>query len=737
MRTALLTLTALCMAAPLHAQGWIEPLPGRIDAGVVKVRTSVTVRVTDRVALIEVEEWFQNRGRAGPGEGDYLYPLPGEAVFGNFSLFQGDQELRGETMDAERARTIYEEIVRRKKDPALIELVGHGLVRARVFPIAPGETRKVTMRYTQVLKRSGDALQFRYAAGGRFAGTAPVGREGPQGPQRIGEPAPLSFTLIAEDGGLFRDAFSPTHDVGVTREDGRMTVRPRAALQGDFALFLPLAGNRVGLTLATHRPSGENGYFMLTLSPAEAAESTVPRDLTAVIDVSGSMSGEKIEQARGALRQLVGSLGPQDRFRLIRFNSGVESWRRDWTGVTPAELRAARQWIDALVPEGGTNISAALAEAFRATSSDSRLPVVVFITDGLPSAGETNPERIATDAERAAGRTRVFAFGVGYDVNTLLLDRLGAATRGSTHYVHPGDDVEQALSVLAARIRHPVLTDLQIDGAPVRLTDVQPRRLPDLFAGEELILFGRYEGQGSGSLAVAGRRSGRAERFTTRAEFPDHETANDFIPRLWASRKLGELAQQVRLNGASSELVEEIRSLALRYGLLSDYTSYIVLEPQTVVATGDGRRERAAASPPPPAASGQAAVQRAEEVRAARSVRTLADMAAVEKNAAARVANGASRPDGTSRVVAGRAFELRNGVWTDVAHDARTRVVTVEPFSAAYFAVLRALPELQPYWKELPGVLVAGREVSIILGSGLASLPGPEVERIARQFRYR
>ncbi|MGH7575406.1 MAG: VIT domain-containing protein, partial [Longimicrobiales bacterium] len=164
---------AMALGAPLAAQGWIEPLPGWLDPGVIKLRTNVTVRVTDRVALVEVEEWFENRG--GVSEGDYLYPLPGEAVFSDFSLFQGDAELRGETMDAERARSIYEEIVRRRKDPALIELVGHGLVRARVFPIEPGETRRITMRYTQLLNRSGDALQFRYAAGRRFAGGAPAG----------------------------------------------------------------------------------------------------------------------------------------------------------------------------------------------------------------------------------------------------------------------------------------------------------------------------------------------------------------------------------------------------------------------------------------------------------------------------------------------------------------------------------------------------------------------------------
>jgi len=258
MKALYLITVATLTPLPLVAQGWIEPLPDRpFNGGVIRVRTDVSVRVTGRVALVEVEEWFQNRGR-GLGEGDYLYPLPGEAVFSNFSLFQGDQELRGETMDAARARAIYEEIVRRKKDPALIELAGHGLIRARVFPINPGETRKITLRYTQVLARTGDALQFRYAAAGRQDSLPPV--EGAVRPLRVPDPAPLTFTLVAESGAGFRDPFSPTHELRVQRTGERLTVRPAGELTGDFALFLPLARGLVGMTLVTHRPStGEPG----------------------------------------------------------------------------------------------------------------------------------------------------------------------------------------------------------------------------------------------------------------------------------------------------------------------------------------------------------------------------------------------------------------------------------------------------------------------------------------------
>jgi Ca-activated chloride channel family protein len=744
------------IAAPAAGQGWIEPLNGRPDPGVVKVRTNVMVRVTDRVALVEVEEWFRNNGVRGLGEGDYIYPLPGEAVFSNFSLFQGDQELRGETMDANRARSIYEEIVRRKKDPALIELVGHGMVRARVFPINPGETRRITMRYTQVLKRAGDALQFRYAAAGRFAGILPAGTERGQGAQRVREDAPLTFSLTAENGELFGEPFSPTHEVRIARERGRLTVRPQGSLSGDFVLFLPLGDDAVGLTLATHRPSGEDGYFMLTLSPSEVRVNTrVQRDITAVVDVSGSMSGEKIEQARAALRQLLQSLDRGDRFRLIRFSSGVSSYDPDWTPATPEQIRNALEWVDELRAEGGTNISGALAEAFRATSPGTRLPVVVFMTDGLPSAGETNPERIAQIAERAGGRTRVFAFGVGYDVNTYLLDRLGAAGRGNAQYVQPGEDVEQALGTLATRIRHPVLADLEIAGSPVRFDDVYPRELPDLFAGDELVIFGRYQPvrgnrrDASGDLVIRGQRNGGAEQYALRATFPAHENDNDFIPRLWASRKIGALQQEVKLNGANPELVEEIRQTALRYGLLSEYTSYLVQEPELLMSGAGADRALMGNGVMPTAApasarrqdslsSGRQAVLAAEASRRSREARTLADVMQAQSAAMERAeeVDGRIGNESGTRTVAGRHFTMKNGEWVDVAWREGVRTITVEPFSEAYFAVLRALPELGAYWKAFDRVTVMGRAVAIQLeAGGTAMLNAADVAGVVQQFR--
>src|SRR5574341_677759 len=245
-QTSGLTLVLLgTLALPGFGQGWIEPVRPIPGGGIEKVRSAVQVTVTGRVAQVSVEEWFRNAG-AIVNEGSYLYPLPGEAAFSNFSLWQGDQELRGETMDATRARAIYEEIVRRRKDPALIELADHGLIRARVFPINPGETRKITLRYTQLLDRVGDAWRVRYATG-----TATGGSRGSTA---------RSFRLVVDSAGRFGEPYSPTHRLSTRRDGGgggdRLEVTlPDSSWSGDLEVLLPLARGLVGMSLLTDRKS--------------------------------------------------------------------------------------------------------------------------------------------------------------------------------------------------------------------------------------------------------------------------------------------------------------------------------------------------------------------------------------------------------------------------------------------------------------------------------------------------
>ncbi|MGH7518520.1 MAG: VIT domain-containing protein [Gemmatimonadales bacterium] len=731
--TSLTALTAITAPTAL-CQGWIEverPRERAAPAGpVTRTASSVQVRLSDRIARVEVEERFRNDG-SWVAEGSYLYPLAGEAVFQNFSLWMGEQELRGEMLGADKARGIYDEIVRRRKDPALLTLAGHGLVRAQVFPIQPGETRKVALRYTQLVGRAGDALRFRYALGERG-------------------PAALTFALTLDDADRFGTPYSPTHRLDTRREGNRLAVTLVDG-GGDVEILVPLRRGLVSSSLLTHAPGGEDGYFMLLLAPSSGdANAAVPRDVTLVVDVSGSMSGPKMEQARAALRQMLGTLDRADRFRLIAFSTHIRAFRPEFTRAEHADIAEAQRFVDALVPEGGTNIAGALDAALgweggqggRRTEDDAgRLAVVLFITDGLPSVGEQVPDRIAASAAARRGERRIFTVGIGHDVNTYLLDRLAAEGHGSAEYVAPGASVEEALGTLSAKIRHPALLDLRIDRAPVELVELAPHRLPDLFHGEEMVIFGRYRGRGAGSVAISGDRNGRRERFSVSAEFGAHSSDNDFIPRLWASRRIGDLTRQIRLEGGSQVLIEQVRDLGLRYGILTEYTSYLVQEPEAIagrpVLPAVPLREARARNRSWPAAvaaqTGADAFERAQASAKLREVKSLADADAASGRAEANIAGG---PSSATRALAGRVFVRRGGVWTDATHHDSLQVTVVAPFSDAYFALVRALPELTPWLRAGDEVLVAGRRASIRIGpAGITAWRHGDLERLALAFR--
>jgi Ca-activated chloride channel family protein len=719
-------LGALALAlsvTPAAAQGWIEierpRIPVPVNPNVIRVSSDVRTTIEGRVARVEVEERFRNNGGA-IAEGSYLYPLPGEAVFQNFSLWMGEQELRGEMMNAEQARGIYEEIVRRQKDPALLSLAGHGLVRAQVFPIQPGETRKVVLRYTQLLDRAGDALRVRYALGvrGDKSGT---------------------WRLTVPDEEEFGVPYSPTHSLTTRRDGGRLEISLETREGGDIDLFLPLRRGLVGATVVTHAPGGEDGYAMLLIAPAAGEEgSVVPRDLSFVVDVSGSMSGQKLDQAKGALRQALASLRPGDRFRLVAFSSGVRHFRDGWAPATQEALREARAFVDNLQADGGTNIAGALDAVLGTSVPESRLPIILFLTDGIPSVGEQQPDRIASQAAGRIGRARVFTVGIGHDVNTYLLDRLAREGRGAAEYVAPEASVEVAVGNMLNKLRRPALVNLRIVETPVRLVDMSPAQLPDLFFGEELVVFTRYHGNGRGAVVIEGERNGRRERFTAEADFRTTASDNEYIARLWASRRIGDLTRQIRIEGQSDALIREVRELGLRHGILTEYTSYLVQEPGMVAARDDRRQpvvDRAnalGASMAPAAQTGEAAFRRAEESGKLSQARTLADAdAAVEKKAEALL--GSSKD---LRRVGGRVFTEVEGIWTDVNHRDSLRIVSVAPFSKAYFAIARALPELKQSLAAGDAVLVAGKQVSLkIAAGGRETMSEAEIRVFVRAFR--
>ena len=718
MRRALFVLTTVAfLPLAASAQGTIIPrpcplnqlCPRPIQWGVVRTASHVQVRMDDRVLHYEVEEQFTNRG-GGIAEADYIFPLPDGAAFQDLKLSIDGELVAGETMSADKARGIYEEIVRRQRDPALVEWMGQGMLRARIFPIRPGEVKRVVVRFDAVARREGDALRVDY----RRAGNNTVMRD-----ERSTGGEGETFVLSYADGSALGTAYSPTHKLTRRVSNGRVTVEADGNTR-EVTILVPIRrSTEASVSLLAHATSGSEKFALITLTPPTRSVRHTPRDVTLVLDVSGSMSGRKLAQAKAAGRQVLATLDGTDRFRIIDFSTDVRTFRDSFVGASAANIREAQRYLDALEAQGSTNISGALDEALRVHSPDDRLPLVLFLTDGAPTVGETQPEAIAAAAARQRGRARVFTFGVGADVNAALVEQLALEAHGTASFVRPDEDVERAVSVVASRLTDPIVTDLRVHADGVRLDRVLPNGLTDLFAGQDLVVLARYEGDGAATLRFSGQSSSGPVEWTERVRFPDRERGNAFVPRLWATQRIGWLTAEKRRGGASTEMNDEIRTLGERYAIPTEFTSYLVQEPNNVavappmlrgqVGAGAGRADRAVAPQAAPMASDFARAKASSMQREARSL------------AEADSASSATESTGSRRVGA-RLFVLRDSVWTDARGDASSmasvRKVRVKPYSAAYFALLRAMPELADPFGLGDRVIVFGRKVAVEVAAG-------------------
>jgi Ca-activated chloride channel family protein len=328
---------------------------------------------------------------------------------------------------------------------------------------------------------------------------------------------------------------------------------------------------------------------MILLSPrAELSKSQqVPRDFVYVIDTSGSMRGKRITQAKNALKYCLKNLNANDRFALINFASTVNKYTNNLQRATTPNLEAACRWVDDLEATGGTAIDDALREALAMRSNDEgRTYTMVFFTDGQPTWGERDPNRIIANVKKNNTKsTRIFSFGVGDDVNTVLLDALADNTKAISTYVRESEDIEAKVSSLYAKISNPVLANLKLTvGDGIHISEMFPPQLPDLFHGTQIVVMGRYTGKGTEIVKLTGSVGKETKDFVYELKFAD-KTGGDksFVEDLWARRKVGYLLDQIRVQGETKEVKDEVITLAKRYGITTPYTSYLLV-PDAPVA---------------------------------------------------------------------------------------------------------------------------------------------------------
>lgn len=714
----LILLAMLAFAQPAAADGIIIPRPPR-DRPVIPWREipltvkyhRVDVTITDQVATTRVDQVFVNNATY-PVEGTYIFPLPEDAAVSSFDMWVDGQKLEGKLLGRDEARRIYEDIVRQQRDPALLEYVGRGAFQASIFPIPAGGERRIELNYSQVLSRANGLVHYRY----------PLNTE-KFSARNLSE---VAVTVTVEDKAPLRALYSPSHTVDIARNGERRAtvsyeardVRP----DRDFDLYYSVSADAIAVNLLSYKPFDEDGYFVLLVAPPieTAADKVIAKDVVLVLDTSGSMDGEKMRQAQDAAAFVLDHLNPEDRFNIVAFSTATRLFA---DRPVPASRRAeGRQFIRRLIAQGSTDINRALLEGLAGVDSK-RPTVLIFLTDGLPTAGETDPDRIVANVQANATKTvRLFAFGVGYDVDTVLLDQLSANQRGAASYVAPNEKIDERVSEFYAKVSAPVLVDVGLKLPGATIEEIYPYPLPDLFAGSQLVVTGRYRTPGTKTLTLTGAVDGKAQTYTYRNLTFVSRGGNEFIPRLWAQRKIGYLLTQIRLQSAqgvdTTELIDEVVSLSTRFGIVTPYTSFLVEEPgMTTVRPGDRL--------PPVGGTGGAGAAPAAEAPAEAERSGEAAVAKAQAESAMRSADQAAAPEAGSpesevlKHVGNKTFRLLDGAWVDTAFDAaQIKPEQVIFGSERYFALLRQLPELGRY-------LALGDRVTVVLnGKAYAIAPG-------------
>jgi len=652
---------------------------------------AIRANLADQIAKVQVTQSFVNTG-SRQMEVSFVYPLPYDGAVDQLTFMVDGKEYEAKLLSATEARTIYEGYMRRNQDPALMEWMGHGMFKTSVFPVPPGAERSVTMRYTQVAKKSAGLTEFLFPMSTAKYTSSPVEK--------------ISIEVNVQSQAPIKNVYSPTHSVDTKRPSNIQAIVKYEAQNTtpatDFRLLYDVGEDAVGTSVLSYRPApNEDGYFLMLVSPEvrKATEEAPRKTVIFVVDRSGSMSGKKMEQAKNALKFVLNNLNEGDLFNVIAYDSVVESFKPELQKYNDETRKRALGWVEGVYAGGSTNIDGALKSALGQLVDNDQPSYIVFLTDGLPTAGETKEQQIVLNAvERNKVRARVFSMGVGYDVNSRLLDKMARKLFGQSEFVRPNEDIEQHVARLYERIGAPALSNVEIaydmegvnveDGSPVNR--VYPRDTYDLFSGDQLVVVGRYKKPGAAKVEVKGTVEGDKQAFDFPAQFTSHsgDETYAFVEKLWATRRVGEIIDEIDLQGKNQELVDELVSLSTKHGILTPYTSFLADDQPQVRDVAANRRLAGAAVDALKAEAGQAAfAQRAAKAQLQRAAQPAAPGAAKFRNSA----DDSIQVVETVQNVGSKTFFLRSGRWVDsaITPEQEKAAQQVKRFSDEYFDLVK------------------------------------------------
>lgn len=721
-----LTGNACFMRSPQPVQVWLD---------------HINVEIRDQVAVKTYNCTFKNPNPQAVVGGECFMELEPGAQVDDMSVTVDGKDMKAEILDVDKANEVFTDIVKNGGSPALLEYYGNQLITTKVPRIAPNGTVTVKLTYTTVLKKKGNVVRLQMLNTNPKASMQPL------------KSASVSVRIKSSE--ALKNIYSPTHKIQI-EEDKDWDVVAKWSKEDylprhPFVLYYATDNQKVGASLVTHREFDEEGSFMLMLSPTVGngtgqiqASDILPKDVVFCVDTSGSMlQGNKITQAKAALKYCIEHLRPGDRFNIVDFSTVARSFQEAGLAeFNDTTKRKALNYADKLAPRGGTAIHEALSLSLEHLGKSDRLQMVLFATDGLPTIGERDPEAILKSmTKKNTENVRMFVFGEGFDVNTKLLDFLALNHRGEADYILPEEDITKKISGFFDRVGSPILTDVKVKFDGLAVKDVYPRQIDDIFRGEQVILYGRYTGHGNKTVTVTGNVGGETKSFTYQLDFPEltEDEKGSFVPRLWAGKKVDYLLSEIRkAEKPEKELVDEVTYLAKRYGIITPYTAYLMTDDvankdqsQVAQRLSAGIRRGIAPNFTAPNAPGAAPAEgqplgldgasepRNEQATREARVRTARDLAKARKagdqsgaadafyELAERQMNrfggvgGGGRKSAMKaiRYIGSRTFYPLDGIWYDSEFDPKKHKAeqTIKVSSKEYFELLKKAPHIAKY----------------------------------------
>lgn len=556
-----------CNDCPAIQQYTIEQKSEKID-----------VEINNLVAVTNIDQTFYNPHNRKL-EGDFLFPVPQGVELKSFMLWVNGVQMGTDQYHVEKARQMYHAFVQRQGDPTLLEYCGQPLYMVKLPPIFPNATTTIKIAYSEELTDKDGLVEYNY----------------PLNIQK-NNPTPLNMSIKADikSDVAIKNVYSPTFQLETARPDDMSALigfeKEAFIPKEDFKLYYSTNPEELASSVMNYRVGNlEDGYFYLNIGSAMQTEElqVLAKDITFVLDCSGSMSGEKMEQAKRALRYCVNSLNENDHFNLVRFSTEAEALFSELQPIDEDNIQRANMYIDGLVARGGTNIDEALDIALNIESDAKRPYMIVFITDGKPTIGVTQELDLLESVKRNnRSNAKIFTFGIGEDLNAHLLDNITDLTKAYGTYVETGEDIEFKLSSFYNKVSSPILTDLTLNINGVKTKDVYPMVLPDLFQGNPLVVLGRYENWGPAQVILEGQMNGESQQFVFDVEFVKEAEEKDFIAPLWAARKIGHTLEQTRTED-NVQATEYLVDLSKQHGIITPYTSHFIMENEAFTEVPD------------------------------------------------------------------------------------------------------------------------------------------------------